>query len=180
MVGELSGATVRDESGQVGRILRWQLPEVTIGWEDGNLLPREERFERTNPRLRNQIEVMTLDAGWTPLASFMNEDGVPTSANSTIAQLRSLISEADELTEKGKAHWPYKRKSHLGKGPRDGENDQTDGWDCTCANYRCGCKGTGDNAGRNRTVKINKGYKRTYNREYKSWCRKNPEKCYHG
>lgn len=173
----ISGARVRDVSGLGGTILRWEPPRVSIGWEDGHLLPREEQFERPNARLRNQIEVLTLDAGWVPLATFLNEDGVPTTANSTITQLRALISEADELTEKGKAHWPYKRKSHLGPGPRKGENDQTDNWDCSCANYKCTCKGSG---GRERKVRIKRSYKKAYNKQYKAWCRDNPEKCYHG
>lgn len=172
MIGEMAGASVRDRDGMTGKIIRWQLPTVAIAWEErGRAVPREETLDRTNPRLRNQIEVMTLDAGWVPLGNFMSETGVP--MHSTITQLRKLIAEADQavpLFEKGKAHWPFKNKSHLGPGPRDGENDQTDNWDCKCADYKCVCK-SGD---KERKVRIDRAYKREYNKEYKRWRAKNP------
>ena len=172
MIGERAGATVRDRDGAAGKFLRWQLPEVAIGWEDeGQILPREETLDRANPRLRDQIEVMTLDAGWVPLGNFMSEDGVPTPGHSTVTQLRKLMAEADEmpLAEAGKAHYPFKRKSHLGPGPRSGENDKANHWDCKCKNYNCTCKGTGPFKGRTRSVFIDPGYKAAYNKEYKAW-----------
>jgi hypothetical protein len=92
-------------------------------------------------------------------------------------QLRSLISEADEaessaalIQEKDSKHWPFKSKAHLGPGPRGGENDKTDNWECNCSSYNCTCKGIGpNNKGKTRKVRINKSYKAAYNKEYKKW-----------
>jgi hypothetical protein len=166
MIGMLAGSSVRDRDGLEGKIVSWVLPEVTIGWNDGHILPREETFDQANPRLRTQIEVLSLDAGWVPLGNFMSVSGLPTPGHSTVTQMRKLIGEADALLEKGKEHWPYKNKSKLGPGPRGGENSQTDGWNCKCANYKCACKGP---EGKKRTIVIDKGYKKAYNKEYKAW-----------
>jgi len=199
MIGMLSGATVRDRDGTTGRILKWHLPEVKIGWEDdGKLLPREETLDAENPRLREQIEVMTLDAGWAPLGNFMGESGAPTPGHSTIVQMRRLLDRteffdvhvmldhaerlmgkglyerAEKLVERAEAllektkFWPFKTKSKLGPGPRGGENQKADKWDCKCAGYNCVCK---NNEGQTKKVKINKSYKRQYNKEYKKWRR---------
>lgn len=166
MIGMLSGSTVRDTDGTIGRVVEWNLPQVKIGWEDaGQFLPREESLSAGDSRLRHQIEVLTLDAGWVPLGRFAS-GGAPAPAYSTIAQMRALLDEAEELTEKGKKHWPYKRKSKLGPGPRGGTNKKTDNWNCNCSNYRCQCKGP---EGAKRTIVIDKAYKRAYNQEYKSW-----------
>lgn len=182
MIGMLSGSQVRDRDGTTGKILSWHLPEVTIGWDDGKILPREETLDQTNPRLKHQIEVLSLDAGWVPVGNFLSITGVPSSGNSMIQQVRKLLGEADamlensakrELTEKGKKHWPYKNKSSLGPGPRGGSNKQNDSWDCKCANYQCKCKNAD---GGSRTVKIDKGYKSAYNAEYKAWRAKQGKK----
>lgn len=168
MIGMLSGSTVRDRDGTEGKIMAWALPEVTIGWNDGKLLPREETLSESNPRLRHQIEVLSLDAGWVPLGNFMNASGVPTPGHSTISQMRKLLGEADSLpivTEKTK-HYPFKNKSHLGPGPRGGENDEEQVWNCKCSNYKCQCK---NKEGGSRVVNIDKGYKAAYNAEYKKW-----------
>jgi hypothetical protein len=163
----ISGAVVRDAEGTTGRVMAWNLPEIKIGWEDkGQLLAREESLTTKDARLKSQIEVLTFDAGWVPLARFAEGVAVPSSAYQTLAQMRKLIGEADELLEKGKQHWPYKSKSKLGPGPRGGTNAQTDDWNCSCSNYSCNCKGPD---GRKKRVVIDKGYKSAYNREYKSW-----------
>ena len=80
-------------------------------------------------------------------------------------QLRALIHEA------GKEHSPFKRKDKLGPGPRRGTNAKADSWDCKCDSYSCKCKGVGRNRGRDKKVKIDKGYKRDYNKEYKRFVR---------
>jgi len=167
MIGFLSGARVRDADGTAGRIVAWKLPDVRVEWEDpDDADTREENFDASDPRLKYQVEVMTFDAGWVPLNRFLT-DGAPTSSYSTVAQMRSLLGEADAmpLTEKGK-HWPYKNKSHLGPGPRDGDNDQSDDWKCKCANYKCQCTGPD---GTKRRIVIDKAYKKAYNAEYKAW-----------
>ncbi len=175
MIGMMSGSTVRDMDGTTGRIIDWQLPEVKVGWDDGKLLPREENFLASNPRLQN-LEVMTLDAGWIPLKEFLGFSGVPggPAAQQTIAQLRTLMSEADAMPRKrtlaeASKHYPYKNKKKLGPGPRGGTNAEVPFWKCTCSNYSCKCKGK---EGRTKTVVIDKGYKKAYNKEYKAWRRK--------
>jgi hypothetical protein len=199
MIGMLSGATVRDRDGTTGRILKWQLPEVQIGWEDsGKLLPREETLDVDNPRLKEQIEVMTLDAGWAPLGNFTSESGAPTPGHSTITQMRRLLDQmeffefhelmdraerllgrglfeaAEKLVERAQEilektkHWPFKTKDPLGPGPRGGTNKKADKWDCKCSNYSCICT---NKEGQKKKVKISKSYKKAYNKEYKKWRR---------
>lgn len=176
MIGEMSGSTVRDMDGTTGRIIAWHLPEVKIGWDDGKMLPREEELSSGNPRLASQIEVMTLDAGWRPLGEFTSFSGAPGVPNtqSTIMQLRTLMSEADALPGRTSPllegpHYPYANKKKLGPGPRGGTNAEVPFWKCKCSNYTCQCKGK---EGQTKTVKIDKGYKKAYNKEYKAWRKK--------
>jgi len=173
MIGMLSGSAVRDVDGTTGRIVAWHLPEVKIGWDDGKILPREEKLDQFNSRVQNQIEVLTLDAGWRPLGEFTGFSGAPNTAatQQAISQLRTLMSEADAMPRKralaeASKHWPYKNKNTLGPGPRGGTNKKVPEWDCKCSNYTCQCKGK---EGRKKTVKIDKGYKKVYNSEYKKW-----------
>jgi hypothetical protein len=176
MIGMMSGSTVRDMDGTTGRIIAWQLPEVKIGWDDGKMLPREENIASTNPRLKSQIQVLTLDAGWRPLGEFTGFSGAPNtpSTQSTIAQLRTLMSEADAMPDRRAPllegpHYPYANKKKLGPGPRGGTNAEVPEWKCKCSNYSCQCTGK---EGRKKTVKIDKGYKKAYNKEYKAWRKK--------
>jgi len=69
------------------------------------------------------------------------------------------------LAEKSARHYPFKRKSKLGPGPRKGTLSQADKWDCTCNNYVCSCKGPDGK----KTVRIDRAYKAAYNREYRAW-----------
>lgn len=189
MIGFLSGSLVR-ENGKQGTILSWALPSVVIGWkEPGRTLPREEAFESVDQRLRHQVEVLSLDAGWVPLGHFMSLSGIPQAqpkSRTSLDDVHKLLGEAEALkigrellesrtkapsspaalTEAGQKHSPFKNKGHLGKGPRGREMDVKDYWDCKCANYKCQC--TNSDGGK-RKVKIKKGYKRAYNKQYKAW-----------
>jgi len=198
MIGMLSGATVRDRDGTTGRILHWHLPEVKIGWEDeGKLLPREETLEQQNPRLKNQIEVLTLDAGWVPLGSFTSESGVPTPGHSTITQMRRLLDradfldmhdvldEAEKLIEKGvldEAEKLLEKAQHLfevGKDHWPYKNKSTlgpgplKGTNKQADFWDCKCANYRCTCkgpdGQTKIVKIKKSYKKWYNRLYKKW-----------
>lgn len=196
------GASVRDLDGTTGRILSWRLPEVGIGWEDkGKLLPREEKLDRANPRLQNQIEVHTLNAGWVSLGQFAPATGVPM-LDKAINQLRSLLDEADHLTRSNDGQLlteapkkkAAKKKPAKKKGKGKPKKKATDPSQYPFKNYahlgpgprsgendeedywKCNCKNYKCNctgaSGEKKKVNIGREYKREYNKEYKAWRRK--------
>lgn len=71
------------------------------------------------------------------------------------------------LQEKDSDHWPFKRKAHLGPGPKKGHNQRTDDWECVCSDYECDCEDK--LTGETKRIKIDKGYKAAYNKLYKQW-----------
>jgi hypothetical protein len=201
MIGMLSGATVRDQDGTKGRITHWHLPEVKIGWEDdGKLLPREEELEQGNPRLENQIEVLTLDAGWVPLGGFMSECGVPTPGHSTITQMRRLLDQtemfdvhevldraeqmmrAGSLEEAEKLIEEAQRLFEVGKEHWPYKNKSTlgpgplKGTNKQSDFWDCNCSNYRCTCkgpeGQRKIVKIKKAYKKWYNKLYKAWLKK--------
>lgn len=74
-------------------------------------------------------------------------------------------------------HFPFKRSSDLGPGPRGRKHKETKCWKCKCGNvYRDGChcvaSGSGPNCpkkGTTKTISYTPSYKQAYNREYHSW-----------
>lgn len=74
-------------------------------------------------------------------------------------------------------HFPFKRSSDLGPGPRGSKHRETKCWKCKCGNvYRDGChcvaSGSGENCPKKGTVKkisYKPSYKQAYNREYHAW-----------
>ena len=74
-------------------------------------------------------------------------------------------------------HFPFKRSSNLGPGPRGTHHDETKCWKCKCGNvYSDGCNcvssGRGENCppkGTLKKISYTKDYKRTYNDEYHAW-----------
>jgi hypothetical protein len=75
------------------------------------------------------------------------------------------------IAERSARHYPFKRKSKLGPGPRKSTLSKADQWDCSCNNYVCSCKG---NEGQKKRVTIDRAYKAAYNREYRAFlARKN-------
>lgn len=87
-----------------------------------------------------------------------------------IERIELFLEGADRLDEEGKKHSPFKRKQKLGPGPRGGTNTKTGEWDCNCNGYQCQC--THDD-GSKKTIKIKRGYKQKYNKQYKKWKSKN-------
>jgi len=76
----------------------------------------------------------------------------------------------------GERHFPFKRSSDLGPGPREQKLKQTKCWKCKCAGiYSSGCTcvavGKGENCptGSKKKLKYNKGYKTKYNKDYRQW-----------
>jgi len=199
MRGMLSGATVRDRDGTTGRILDWQLPDVTIGWEDeGKLLPREECLDQDNPRLREEIHVMSLDAGWVPLGNFMSPSGAPTPGHSTVVQMRKLLAhaedplgvhhlldEAEHLMQRrlfrragrvlerverllAEASKHYPYKNKSKLGPGPRGGTNAKTGNWTCKCANYKCACKGPE-GKKKTVVIEKPYKKAYNKEFKAW-----------
>lgn len=91
--------------------------------------------------------------------------------------LRGMLESSESelpLDERGK-HWPFKNKDTLGKtgvpkfGPPPASTrsvKQTDDWVCKRkGKYVQICK-SGD---RKKIVRINKGYKKNYNKAYRAW-----------
>ena len=73
-IAVLRGATVRDNAGTMGELMGLSLPWVKVGWRDeGKLLPREESFLRSDPRMES-IHILTLDAGWVPLMNLVGKE----------------------------------------------------------------------------------------------------------
>jgi len=89
------------------------------------------------------------------------------------ALFRNWSGVTESLKEaQGDGHNPFKRKKHLGPGPRDGENDETKQWKCVCNDYDCACYPQGNNKRKAFTFKIDRAWKKRYNAEYRAW-RKN-------
>lgn len=91
---------------------------------------------------------------------------------------RSLEKKSSEKRKKkggvkklGKGRNPFRHRQHNGparaippvKKPRN--VSKKDDWDCKCGNYRCLCR----SGKRKKTVRINKAYKKAYNKSYKRW-----------
>lgn len=74
-------------------------------------------------------------------------------------------------------HFPFKRSSDLGPGPRGRKHRETKCWKCKCGNvYRDGCHCTSSGSGKNcppkgtmKTISYTPSYKQAYNREYHAW-----------
>lgn len=90
---------------------------------------------------------------------------------------RNLLT---SLTEK-KKHNPFKRKSSIGPAVYGGwvrkgqpffgwkkmaTTPESGGYDCECSNYRCTCT---REDGKKITVRIDRAYKKAYNKAYRAW-----------
>jgi len=81
----------------------------------------------------------------------------------------NVLAEHYVLTEAAK-HNPFKKWAKIGFGPYTGKNDKARKWKCKCSNYTCKCVGIGSNSDAGtKIVKIDRGYKKAYNRTYKPW-----------
>jgi len=159
-VNVLRGSSVR-EDGVSGRILSVSLPWVRIAWEDeDSIIPREEALLRSDARVFDAIEIATLNEGWVKLGQLM---GARTRGS------RSVLAEMKELLEKSR-HNPFSHQANLGPGPRGRKHTKANMWDCKCSKYKCTCKKKKNpNRGRMKPIKIDKAYKKTYNKDYRKW-----------
>lgn len=163
----LNGCAVRDIYGAVGRVVGLTNSAVDISWAaSSSALPRVERISRKDDRLKQAVEVLTLDRGWCAMAEVV---GIQESAG----RYGDLLAELKSLLEVKGFRYPFKRKGSIGLGPRKGRNRarSSEPWECSCSNYKCTCiSGKGRNK-RRRKIRISRGYKHTYNKEYKAWSR---------
>lgn len=188
-VNALRGSFVRHSDGREGTVLRVSLPWVRLEWngEDGS-----EAMLRSDPKLREDIEVLTTDRGWIPLGSILgvvkeeakmeNYDSV----RSLVEEVRGILDldGPEDLSEdkklmgkfkKGTKHNPFKRVKKgkgLGPGPRGSTTvpgTKRNYWKCRCQSYKCLCRGS---EGEKKRVKIGRSYKSTYNIAYRKWRKK--------
>lgn len=83
--------------------------------------------------------------------------------------------------EEKKKHNPFKNRGTIGPatyggwvrkgqpffgGKKMATTPESGGYDCSCANYRCTC--TGED-GRKIVVRIDRAYKKQYNKDYRKW-----------
>lgn len=96
-----------------------------------------------------------------------------------VEEVRDLLhlNEAGDKAIKGKfkqgtMHNPFKYlKKNKRLGPAVRGSDRVPGakkgyWKCRCMSYTCHCKGS---EGEKKTVRIDRGYKNTYNIAYRKW-----------
>lgn len=189
-VNVLRGSFVRHTDGREGQVLRVSLPWVRLEWvgEDGS-----ETMLRSDPKLREDIEVLTTDRGWIPLGSILgvvkeeaemeNYDSV----RSLVEEVRGILdldqedgvlSETKKLMgkfKKGTKHNPFKRVKKgkgLGPGPRGSTavpGKKRNYWKCRCQSYKCLCRGSENEK---KIVKIGRSYKSSYNIAYRKWRKK--------
>lgn len=182
-VNVLRGSHVRHSDGREGQILRVSLPWVRLEWYGDE--EESEAMLRSDPKLREDIEVLTTDRGWIPLGSIL---GVVKEAKmENYDSVRSLVEEVRGILDldenkklmgkfkKGTKHNPFKRVKKgkgLGPGPRGSTKvpgKKRNYWKCRCQSYKCLCRGS---EGEKKTVKIDRSYKDTYNVAYRKYRKK--------
>lgn len=177
----LKGASVRDKRGNIGRVASISLPWVRLSW--GGLREQEQVFLRSDSRLQTDIEVHTLN-GWKPIGEVIGAKNMRqiepdeqrleafrdlASVSLDEETVDALIEQLHQLHEASK-HYPFKRKAHIGPGPRKGTNSKRRIFNCKCGNYKCLCKVKGKK--KPKKVVIKRDYKKTYNAEYRAWLKK--------
>jgi hypothetical protein len=166
----LAGCAVRDVYGASGRVIEVTSEVVKIGWKaERQILPRNETIGRRDDRLARAVEILTLDRGWCPMSEVVGIKEHLTRNAALIDELQEISKTLDEV--KG-FRYPFKRKKKLGPGPfnRLHKSRQKHPFDCSCGNYKCTCKRSTPAGGtETKKVKIDKGYKRMYNKKYKAW-----------
>ena len=178
----------RVNSGEAGRIRGMSESGVEIGWEPKTgVIPTEQTFAPGDATFATGIEVYTLDRGWIPAgelpgfnesteqATMPNEKpAIRSGLSNLLGEIRKALEAAPQaLAEKESPHWPFRHTKSRQGGPNkefDIRGDsRADDWECTCSNYKCSCKGIGDNKGAKKRVRIPKAYKKRYNKAYKAW-----------
>lgn len=170
-VAVLRGSAIRNRKGTPGRIESVSLPWVKLSWEvAGRPGGRGESFLRSDPKLMDEIEILTLDRGWVPLGEVVGptrEDG-PRGPNDTlIVELRGILDERSK-------HYPFKRKGVLGPTQAHKSGPPPTGtrrvrkrgkWNCKCKDYVCKCSGPSGG----KKIRIKRDYKISYNHAYRKW-----------
>jgi hypothetical protein len=151
---------------------------------------------RSDPRLREDIEVLTMDRGWIPLGAILGvvkeaKMGNYDSVRSLVEEVRGILDlDEEDLQEisnqkaaakfKGTTkHNPFKRLKKgksLGAGPKGSTTvpgRKRGYWRCRCQSYKCLCRGS---EGEKKRVNIGKGYKKSYNILYRKWRKKHASK----
>lgn len=142
-VSMLRGSSVRSSSGLQGRLLGVSGPWIKLGWDDPEqALPREESFLRSDPFLDEEVEILTVDAGWVPLGLFVGaqnemrprvrsldsilgdlQDLFPVTTEGLLPSRSARLQEGVEVFQEspgGKAHSPFKTAAKTFIGPRGG------------------------------------------------------------
>ena len=99
-----------------------------------------------------------------------------------LEKISALVEEVREILEFGfpkkasgkskNAKNPFrwlKKGKKLGPGPRKRVHRPAKYWACKCRQYSCKCTGR---KGEKKVVNIDKGYKGTYNKQYRAWRKK--------
>lgn len=128
----LKGSAVRAH-GRQGRLVAVAGPWVKVGWEvDGEILPREESYLRSDPFIDEEVEVLSMQ-GWVALGTLIgaeNEmrprvrdyDSIMNDLAVLDAGETPAVTESVELTESpgSKLRSPFKRAAKTFMGPRSG------------------------------------------------------------
>jgi hypothetical protein len=177
-VSYLKGSCVRDRAGGIGRIMGVTPSALTIGWEiPDTSAVRQERLGEADERLRTGIEILTLNAGWQPLAEVLGLSQAPQAptlserGQEVVSELEHFLSEWEPSTL-GPSQNPFKRKKVLGPGPKGDTNRQAKKWSCSGADYSYSCVGIApETRGRSFSFTVDPAKKAAYNKRYKRWRR---------
>lgn len=193
----LEGAAARDGDGLSGHVVgdgdrvlrvRWENESALNGIVESVLKEDSERME--------QVQVLTPKKGWQPASKVRFEVEVATARTSAVAEsVRGVLDEAakkkpkpskgakkkpskekikKKVTKpkaktggaKSGSHYPFKRSSTLSDGPKGRTHKRKNVWDCSCPTTRT-CKCKNKKTGATKTIRINPGYQKSYNKCYK-------------
>lgn len=159
----LKGSCVRDLAGDTGRILAIEQDFIRVGWDlPDTSIKREEQLTRAEDRYRFNLEILTIDRGWAPLAQILPESKP---RSDIVAEMRAILET--------KLHNPFRNKSRLGPGPEGDTLKKRNRWECSGGNYHQTCVGVAEiNKGQVLQLFTDPEKKSAYNAIYKAY-RKN-------
>lgn len=92
----LRGSQVRDQRGRLGRIVSITVPRVKLSWiKPNSMLTTEELLDRADPRVWNEIDILTFDRGWIPMGSILGARPHGR-VEEFVSRLRGAVKQADE------------------------------------------------------------------------------------
>lgn len=158
----LKGASVRDSGRRAGWVLDEDVGKgLKVGWAQDGLRLKEETLVAGSQRIR-EVSCLVLGEGWVPLTELLGIDERDLQVEQKAADARQALDEATK-------YWPFAYKSRLGPGPRGRRMRQKDTWKCKCTSYVCTCRKGKGKSKKSKTVRIDPGYKASYNKEYYAW-----------